>query len=573
MNEQRRKFIKQTSAAATGIAILPSMPWTPAFVDHGIGSEQILRTLAVLNDKKITVLLPRQMNHPGHRWDGGVMDNFELPNAHSTYSFITTIASSYVCEYSSYFRSTDLEKPLDKAITCLLNVQYEDGTIDLHTTNFHSTPDTAFLINYLSPVYVCMKRMNQSGLGGFLTKLGKFFLRAGECLISGGIHTANHRWVVCSALARLHVFFPDPRYLNRMNQWLGEGIDVDPDGQYTERSVSVYTPICNNMFLTIGRLLDKPDILDIVRKNLTMSLYYIQPDGEVLTDASDRQDRAYKGFVHQYYYAYRYFAIRDRNPDFAAVCDLIEKKMPERITRFILLLLEDPIFKNDIISPGKIPDNYFKRFEHSGVFRIRRGQTDISIIEQNPTFLSFRKGNAVLQSMRLGASFFGRGQFVAEEVEFDGKTIILKRILTRGYYQPIPSEKQSGENDWKKVPRNERDLSELQTLVTTVTISESEGIVTIEAVLSGTPHVPVTWEMSFRDGGTLEGVTNDMKADGVFFLEEGQGKYRVGEDVITFGSGAVTHKWYEMRGLLPKQEGKSVYVTGYTPFKHTIVLG
>ena len=44
----------------------------------------------------------------------------------------------------------------------------------------------------------------------------------------------------------------------------------------------------------------------------------------VLTDASDRQDNARVGSVANYYYAYRYFALKDRNPVYAAVCRLIE---------------------------------------------------------------------------------------------------------------------------------------------------------------------------------------------------------------------------------------------------------
>jgi len=572
MNDQRRRFIQQTAVVASGISILPSLAWAGSMKGKMNGRDEVLKKLSAINDERVDGLLNQQVDNPGDTWDGGVMNKYELINAHSTYGFIVTISSAYACEFSRYYKSSALEKPLERAITCLVNVQYEDGTIDLHSTNFHSTPDTAFLVNYLSPVYACIKKMKQSGLKLFVSQMEKFLTNAGKCLVTGGIHTANHRWVVSAALARLNGFFPDPKYVKRIDEWLSEGIDMDADGQYTERSVSVYSAVCDNMFLTMGRLLDRPELMDVARKNLAMTLYYIQPDGEVLTDASHRQDSAYTGFVNKYYYAYRYFAIKDKNPEFTAVCTLIEEHMPEKITNFILTLQEDTIFKNKLVEPSKVPDNYFKRFENSGVFRIRRGAIDISVIEQNPTFFSYRKGNAVMQSMRLGAAFFGRGQFVAEETEFDGKAIVLKRSLTKGYYQPMPRDKHSGENAWKELSRDERELSEAQTMNVKVAISESNGKVTIEAEINGCPNVPVTWEMSFRPGGEFTGVVKDKNTEDAFFLEKGYGQYQLGKDTINFGGGKVAHKWAEMRGMLPKQDGNSVYVTGYTPFKHTIEL-
>lgn len=569
----RRKFLKQTGAAAAGVSILPNLSWAQISSNNANRSNEILRNLSAFNDERVTGLLKDQLNKPGDRWDGGVVNIYDLPNVHSTCWFIVRTVASYASKFSKYYKAPELEGPLSKAMACMLNVQHEDGTIDLHSTNFHSTPDTAFLVNYLSPAYVCLQRMNPPGLEGFLSQLKSFFLNSGKCLLVGGIHTANHRWVVSSALARLYDFFGNEKYLERMDEWLAEGIDVDPDGQYTERSVSIYSPTCNDMFLTIGRLLDRADLMDVVRTNLAMSLYYIQPGGEVLTDASHRQDSAYVGFVNRYYYGYRYFAIKDQNPEFAAVCRLMEEQMPERISDTILMLLEDSHFGQKMPDPGKIPDNYFKRFVHSDVFRIRRGNIDISVIEQNPTFLSYRKGNAVMQSMRLGASFFGKGQFVAEQTEVSGNTIIMKWSLTKGYYQPVPEDKRKGENDWAIFPRDERELSEAQSLDMTVTITETSGRLSIDAEITGTDHVPVTWEMSFRANGVLKGVVQDKSNPDVYFLEDGIGQYEVGEDVISFGNGMNAHKWAQMRGLLPKQEGLSVYITGNTPFRHTLELG
>ena len=60
------------------------------------------------------------------------------------------------------------------------------------------------------------------------------------------------------------------------------------------------------------------------------------------------------------------------------------------------------------------------------------------------------------------------------------------------------------------------------------------------------------------------------KLDDAYFLEDGYGAYQSGSDSIKFGPGIGLHKWAEIRGMTPKQKGLSVYLTGYTPFEHTI---
>lgn len=570
MNIPRRTFLKQSAFTATAISISPALA-SPSSIKGG--ADRIIKKLTELNDERVSKLLLRQLDIPGDRWDGGVINEYDIPNAHSTNSFLMALGASYASPFSRFYLSADLEKPMEKAITCLLNVQYSDGTIDLHTTNFHSTPDTAFIVNDLSSIFVILRRLERSGIESLLDKMSSFIYNAGKCFLVGGIHTPNHRWVVCSALARLNSFFPSQQYIDRLDEWLSEGIDMDPDGQYTEKSVSIYSPVCNYMFLTIGRLSDRPELFDVVRKNLDMTLYYIQPGGEVLTDASGRQDAARTGYVNRYYYSYRYFAIKDRNPVYAAVCELIETQMPEKIVRELPFLLENPVFEEELISPTKIPDNYFRRFEHSGVFRIRRRNTDISIIEKNPTFFSFMKGAAVLQSVRLAAAYFGdKGQFISEETAFDGSSIVLSMFRKHGYFQPFPEENRPDDGDWHKMPRGMRELSEAQDIHYEVAITESDGKVSIEIQIDGTDHIPVSCEMSFRAGGELSGVTADTHMEDAYFLESGMGAYKHGDDIIRFGPGKAGHKWAQMRGMLEKQKGNSVYITGYTPFSHVIEI-
>tara|TARA_B110000305_G_scaffold41517_1_gene43286 strand:+ start:249 stop:1970 length:1722 start_codon:yes stop_codon:yes gene_type:complete len=572
MDTPRRLFLKQSGLAATAVSLFPSEVFSQA-AGGGLGSDELLKMLTEINDELIEGLISQQVSLPGERWDGGVADRFEVLNINSTLGFAGRLAISYSSPSSRYYLSSRLEGPMDQAMACVLKVQHEDGTTDLHTTNFHSTPDAAFLVNYISPIFVNLTRLARPGLLGVTGKMEQFLRNAGKALAVGGIHTPNHRWVVCSALARVNALFPSQAYVDRIDDWLGEGIDIDPDGQFTEQSVSIYSPICDTMFLTIGRLLKRDELMDIVRRNLDMTLYYIQPGGEVLTDASGRQDSARIGYIANYYYAYRYFALKDGNPVYAAVCRLIENLMPERIVRYVPELLESPELLEELPVASKIPDNYAKRFAHSGVFRIRSGDADLSVIEENPTFMSFMKGASVLQSIRLAAAFFGsRGMFISEGAEWSGRTVVLTKSHTHGYYQPFPEDERTPDGDMEKMPREKRAMSELQTLDYRVEVTESKGKVSIDIRIEGTPHVPVSMEMSFRSGGQLSGVVADKNLAGSHFLENGMGQYTQGDDVITFGPGIAEHKWAEIRGMLPKQKGESVYLTGFTPFRHTLHL-
>jgi hypothetical protein len=566
----RRDFIKNSGLIFSMMAIEGN--FLLADKNEGL-QDELLKKLSSLNDGIIESLLLKQISDPSSRWDGGVKDIYEVPHAHATLNFVIKLSSAYASSFSKFYLTDRLRKAITKAMKCLVVVQHDDGTIDLHSTNFHSTPDTAFFVNYLSPVYLVLKSLDQVKLESLISYFETFLKKTSKCLLVGGAHTANHRWVICAALARLNSFFPSSALLNRIDTWLNEGIDLDPDGQYTERSVGTYSSVCDEMFITMGRLMNRNDLLDVARKNLNMTLYYIQPGGEVLTDASGRQDSESISDVAGYYYSYLYFSHRDENPIYAAVCDFIENELPHKLTPFIPYLLEDKSLRNKRISATQFPTQYFKRFKHSGVFRIRQSNFDVSIIENNPTFLTLIKGSAVLQSMRLGSTFFGsRGQFTAENIEVKNNQIILTKTVKHGYFQPFPKNKIIGDGVYSKMPREERTLSEPQIINYKLSITIIDQKIELEIEITGTEHVLVSLEMNFRKGGKLSGVISDKNRVDSYFLKEDWGTYTMNDNVITFGPGKIEHQWGTVRGMLEKPNGNTVYINGHTPFKHLLQI-
>ena len=273
------------------------------------------------------------------------------------------------------------------------------------------------------------------------------------------------------------------------------------------------------------------------------------------------------------YLSYLYFSHLDKNPVYAAVCDFIENNLTHKLIRFIPYLFENHYLLNKRVSPTKFPTSYFKRFKHSGVFRIRQSNFDVSIIENNLTFLSLIKGTAVLQSLRLGSTFFGsRGQFTAENIEVNKNQLILTKSIKHGYFQPFPEDKITGDGVYSKMPREQRKLSEPQVLNYKITITLIDKKTELALEVLGTNNVLVSLEMNFRKECKLSGVISDQNRTDSYFLKDGWGTYSNDGSVITFGPGKIEHQWGTMRGMDEKPNGKTVYVNGHTPFNHVLEI-
>ena len=568
----RRKFVTLGTTSLCAIPLFGTSMFTRQRYDMQESKPQWLVDLIHMNDEGVKQIAAHKITDPSAKYFGGYRNDVEIPNPHSTCAFINQACAAISSTESTYYQSQNVLKDLSLGLNALLKMQHADGTIDLKDTNFHSTPDTAFMVKRLVQSYNLLQQSKTNGAEAVLVPFEKFLKNAGEALSVGGIHTPNHRWVVCAALTKLNEKWPNPKYVNRVNEWLGEHIDLDPDGQYTEKSTYGYSAVIDRVLITVAKGLHKPELYDAVRKNIYMMRYYIHPNGEVVTEASNRQDKGQIGTMENYYYACRYMALMDNDGEMASICRLIEKTNFRSLLGSLNYFLEDPTQWKELPAEKALPVSYVKAFPYSGVVRIRRGQWDATILSNNPGWLTFHKGNSVLQAMRLSCSFFGKGQFQSADIQQKGDSWVMNKKLDGPYYQPYPKDKIAPDGDMEKMPRTNRKKSEVQYMETNIIVSESANGISIDIDMNGTEEVPVSLELIFRKGGQMSGAEPVPQKIDTYLLKGQSGSYTVGNDTIHFGPGKADHKWLVVRGALPAIDAPTVYITGFTPFKHNIQL-
>lgn len=366
-----------------------------------------------------------------------------------------------------------------------------------------------------------------------------------------------------------------------------------------------YSYVENRSLLTMGRLLNKPALFAPVKKNLEMTYYYMEPDGSLVTTDSRRQDQYMTKNIVSWYLLYRYFAIRDNNRQFAAIAKSIEQMEgfnEEILDTSLFHFLETPLLQKEMPAPIQLSVEYEKLFTTSHLARIRRGNTSATIFggvdwpliiasgrSDSPNFFSYRKGKAALKYLRLSSDFFSMGYFYSEGLKKKGNSFILHKKQTVPYYQPLPKNLRNAKGDyqlspstdgrfWNKMAFEKRPVSNVKTLETTITVTDADDRTSLHFLITGMPGVAVTLELCFNEGGQLSGTTTAAGNNENYFLENGEGKFEYKGDTIHFGPGNIVgrkltnlegERYSTHFGNL-RTSGTHVYITGITPFEHTL---
>ncbi|MBM3745456.1 MAG: hypothetical protein FJW34_06645 [Acidobacteria bacterium] len=514
------------------------------------------------HDEAVERILKLQITEPTSRWRGIYPDDFGLHHAGTAGGILETLTAAFLQPASKFHRDRSLVERMRLAAGCLGRGQNEHGNIDLVITNFNSPPDTAFVVENVATAAGLARRHGERDLEA----LAEPFLRkAAGALAVGGVHTPNHRWVVCAALAQLNELYPDPALVRRIDQWLAEGIDIDEDGQYTERSTLVYNVAVDHALVVMAAKLKRPELLEPVRRNLQSMLYLVHPGDEVVTEISRRQDQYERGAIGRYWFPLRYLAVREGDGRFAALAD----RFAARYAR-LSALMEYPELSQAGPPHAAVPEFYERQFPALGIARIRRGPVSATLILGGGSrFFTLRRGAAVVNAVRFASAFFGKGQFIPQHAEKRAEGYFFRQSLEGDYLQPLDKPYRIGPHNWYQ-SRAERRRTELCKLEQSALVSETYSGFRLRIQARGTDAVPVAVEINLREGGTLEGCEPVPRVGDGWLLSSKQARYRAGGDEIRFGPGLCLHRYTQVRMAEPKLPGPSVYLTGFTPFDHTL---
>lgn len=544
-----------------------------------------------LNNLKYSVerVLRVQCMDPSSPLYGTIEDLYkEMNGAHCAMTAARQLIDGCYVSGSYYEGNTECLERAALAIRYAISLIHEDGTLDLHETNFHDASETAFAVQTIAPSYLLMRsKMGDSAVEKEVSDLlMEFFMRSADGIINGGFHTPNHRWAHSAALALLNEITGRKDCLDRMQQFLNEGIDCNEDGEYTERSSGGYNIVCNRAFIFLSFIRKDPSYLECVKRNLRMVLKYVEPDNTINTMNSTRQDFGKAPDWKIYYSCYLYMALAAGDREFAGIAqkmleesDVFYNNEENRQVAYFdfmpLVLMDERLSKALQEMDAVMPDmNHETLFPASGIMRYRKDKFSMTLLENQPCFAKLQYQNHTV-FLRMSGCFYAKGQFVAETLEKAGTGYVMTYRRRWGYKSPLPEKQDTA--DWRKMDHSRRADVKMQDFGYDVTVTPVEDGAEIDIATIGVECVPVKLEILLQPNERYE--TDDV----TFIGHEGDYVYQKCDSsmyryrdyhTLYISGGSCEHTNGEaMRGsLFGKSDAFTVAVTAFTPVKKKLCL-
>lgn len=489
---------------------------------------------------------------------------------------------AYYNENSRHYKSPVLMEAMNRALGFTEKVQRGDGTFDLLVSNFYSAPDTGFIMHNIGRVYKIMNKHARTEEELKLReRLYNLIYKAAVGLRDGGFHTPNHRWVESAGLSLAYNITRDESFKDMVLMYLAEGIDIDENGEFTERSPGIYNAVSDNALMILAEEMGMPELAAHAYKNLRMMFHYFEPDGSVFTQNSVRVDKGEgmpdKAFYpNNYFFIYLQAAFDTKDPLFAKTAEMIAErasKTPAGIPGVLWLYMVNDGMDEFTPEIKELPVEYEAFYEPSNIVRMRKGDLSISLMAGSPNFLFVQKGELRCYA-RMCASFFAVAQFVPKKITKTTEGYSME-FTAKGSYK-WPFETKQDTTVWDEMDHTSRKYVKHLELKYSVDFRFTDTGITMDVKTEGCDRVPMKIEFCFSGGSLVEGpgFMADGTAGGSIIAGEGNVRVSKALDAITVGPGFAEHRYAaSLRGSVPKSiNDYTVYFTGYTNIDKTIEI-
>ena len=481
---------------------------------------------------------------------------------------------------SRHSGSSALAEAIRRGLRWLRENRKPDGCFDLSACNFDSAPDTAFTANALYDAWFLLDQSASPYREEFLPSLAELIERACEGICAGGFHTPNHRWAIAACLKQGALVTGRSEFSRRADDYLGEGLDIDDEGEFAERSAGIYNAVNDDQMLRLILTTGDRQYLQAARGNLTLMLRYLEPDGTLFTLNSTRQDRGHKVYPSSYYGLYLLAGWLSRDPELASWSQIIWEACEGggQLPMCLPMLMRFPELESygkQVCPRLELLHRYDKIWPASGIGRWRRGNLTVTAMTGSPRFLALQSGSASCL-ISIYSNVCDKRHFQPEQIEQTEQGFTLRCRFPSWYYLPFEGDRPATSDWWAMDNPSSRRRQIRETLEITLSAAILEDGLDLQLKTEGMDNVPLRMELAFTPG-LLRGEQFLTEADAGRALTllggAAEMSYASGECFRLENGFAEHNNQRRMTQALPQDPDRfTLYLTCYTPGEKSLSI-
>jgi hypothetical protein len=394
----------------------------------------------------------------------------------------------------------------------------------------------------------------QAKYKGLLQQIENFLRKGVDALKTKPLFASHHCWVAATVLVEFDKLFVDHTATLKAENYLHDGIDINNDGVYSEQSPH-YSMLSNAMLLNVGERLNRPILLEFVRRSLNFSLYTFHASGEIATEFSHH--KAVENGIPSGYGVWKRMSIIDHNGYYAAAGDLTLTTYLRRVHNGLLqphLNHPNPSFKkegnsrlfmtsdigellaieselnNDWITRLPIPRQYEKVYSQSSIARIRSDKMSGTIIGCGNILFALQNGKAIIDGFRIKYLYHGFRDYEPDTLVVDRNVYVIQNKLAQWVCHPTSKRREV-------IPLELKIIMEIERI--------DDGF-ELKFTTYGYEQIPLQLEFGLRKQGMvyIGNMEYDLSQTDLIFLDKEPARIVCGDDEIQIDGGRIEHKIY-----------------------------